>query len=88
MPVDPAEGAEAAANERRDGASQLHADSATGVARLSDANLADARQQGGRPFKHSSEDAEEDGKVPISRDEEAQYRRAFGDMIHILELAV
>ncbi len=84
-PVDPAEGAEAADN-RGGGASQPH--TASDAARLGDVQhaLSDARQQGGRPAEQFSE-AEEAAKVPISRDEEAIYRRAFGDMIHILELA-
>ena len=81
------EGAEVAAN-KGDGGPQLYAASAADAATLGDADHApsDARQPGGRPFEQSSE-AKEANKVPISRDEGAIYRRAFGDMIHILELA-
>lgn len=79
------EGAEAAAMS---GGGASHPHTASDAARLGDAQqtLSDARHHSGRPAEQPSQ-AEEAAKVPIFREEEPIYRRAFGDMIHILELA-
>ena len=86
-PADPMKGTEAAANEGGD-PSRLQSASDAHVARVvaeKQASL-EARQQSSGVVEPAAE--EEDSKVPVTRDEEARYRGAFGQMIHILEFAV